>query len=93
MYYHQAMKAPDRIEFMKAMDEELNFQMNNSNFKVLDKSKVPKDTKILSTLWQMKRKRDIISNTVCKYKARLTIDRSKIKQGIHFEETYTPVAA
>ena len=87
------MKALDHKEFMKAMDEELNSQMNNGNFKVLYKSKVPKDTKILPTVWQIKRKRDIISNTVHKHKARLTIDGSKIKRGIHFEETYASIAA
>ena len=73
------MKAPDRKKFMKAMDKELNSRMNNGNFKVLHKSKVPKDTKILSMVWQMKHKRDIISNMVRKHKARLMIDRLKMK--------------
>ena len=77
---------------MAAMDEELNLQMNNGNFEVVHHSKIPESTKILPMVWQMKRKRDIITNTVSKHKARLTIDSSKMKRGIHFDKTYAPVA-
>ena len=40
----------------------------------------------------MKRKRDIMTRAIIKYKARLNIDGSRIKKGLHYEETYAPVA-
>ena len=39
----------------------------------------------------MKHKQDIKIETVLKHKARLNVDRSKMKKGIHYDETYTPV--
>ena len=40
----------------------------------------------------MKRKRDIQTGKIIKCKARLNIDGSKMKKGIHYDETYAPVA-
>jgi hypothetical protein len=39
----------------------------------------------------MKRKRRIAIREVYKWKARLTVDGSKQKYGIHYDETYSPV--
>jgi len=40
----------------------------------------------------MKRKRDIATDKVLKYKAQLNIDGSKTKKGIHYNKTYAPIA-
>ena len=40
----------------------------------------------------MKRKYDIATGKVLKYKARLNIDGSKMKKGIHYDKIYAPVA-
>ena len=40
----------------------------------------------------MKRKRDLVLRQVKKYKARFNIDGSKMEKGIHYEQTYAPVA-
>ena len=40
----------------------------------------------------MRRKRDIKTRAVKKYKARLNIDGSRMRHGIDYEETYAPVA-
>lgn len=93
MYMHQAMKQPDKVEFVKAMEKEVRDQMENGNFEIVHISKVPKDKTILPAVWQMKRKRDIRSRKVKKYKARLNIDGSKMKKGIHYDQTYAPVAS
>ena len=42
MYLHQAMKEPDRKEFVTAMQKEVKDQYENGNFTVLHKSKLPK---------------------------------------------------
>ena len=39
----------------------------------------------------MKRKRNISTGKVLKYRARLNIDGSKMRKRIHYDETYAPV--
>jgi hypothetical protein len=54
---------------------------------------VPKDATLLSSVWQMKRKRKPSTGEISKYKARMNVDGSKMVKGIHYEETYAPVVA
>ena len=93
MYMHQAMKEPDRDKFVQAMEKEWKDQYNNGNFSVMLRSKVPKDKTILLTVWQMRRKRDIKTREVKKYKARLNIDGARMKPGVDYDQTYAPVAS
>lgn len=95
MYMHEAMREPDKEHFKKAMKKEWNDQLSNGNFVVRHKSEIPIDATILPAVWQMKRKRDIISRAVKKYKARMNIDGSKMRLGVHYDETrmYAPVAS
>ena len=93
MYMHQAIKEPDRDKFIMAMEKEMEDQIKNGNFSLVKKSEVPEDKIILPAVWQMKRKRDIKSREIKKYKARLNIDGSKMKKGIHYNQTYAPVAS
>ena len=93
MYLHQDLKQPDKLKFVEAMDKEVKDQMSNKNFTIVHKSKVPKDKSILPAVCQMKRKRDIKSRKIKKYKARLNIDGSRMKEGIHYDQTYAPVAS
>jgi hypothetical protein len=93
MYWHEAMKEDDKSEFVTAMKKEWDDQISNGNFTVTHKSEVPKDALILPAVWQMKRKRDIKTRAIKKYKARLNIDGSRMKPGIHYDQTYAPVAS
>ena len=93
MYHHEAMREPDKEEFKQAMIKEVKDQMDNGNFSIIKISKVPKGKTILPAVWQMKRKRDIRTRKVKKYKARLNIDGSRMQKGIHYDETYAPVAS
>ena len=93
MYLHQAMKQPDKKEFVDAMVKEVKTHLDKGNFSVIHKSKVPKRSKILPMVWQMKRKRDIKTGKIKKHKARLNVDGSKTTHGIHYHETYAPVAS
>ena len=43
MYHHEAMREPDKAEFMKAMAKEVKDQMENGNFPIVKKIEVPKD--------------------------------------------------
>jgi hypothetical protein len=93
MYMHQAMQEPDKKQFVEAMKKEVRDQFENGNFTVMHKSKLPKGATVLPAVWQMKRKRDIKTQRVKKHKARLNIDGSRMKKGIHYDETYAPVAS
>ena len=93
MYHHKAMREPDKEEFKQAMIKEVKDQMENGNFSIIHIKDVPKGKTVLPAVWQMKRKRDIKTRKVKKYKARLNIDGSKMKKGIHYDETYAPVAS
>ena len=90
MYMHEAMK--DAKEFRKAMQKEWDDQINNGNFTIVHRSEVPEGATVLPAVWQMKRKRDIMTRQIKKYKARLNLDGSKMKQGQHYDQTYAPVA-
>jgi Reverse transcriptase (RNA-dependent DNA polymerase) len=93
MYMHQAMREPDRDEFKKAMVKEVTDQMANGNFSIVERTEVPKGQMIMPTVWQMKRKRDIKTREIKKWKARLNIDGSKMVKGQHYDESYSPVVS
>jgi hypothetical protein len=93
LYYHQAIKEHDREKFEEGMSKEINDQFENGNFTVIHKSKVPKNQLVLPAVWQMRRKRDARTGQVKKYKARLNIDGSRMRHGVHYNQTYSPVAS
>ena len=87
------MKAEDWPNFRAAMQKEIDDRMEGKNFSVIHKAKVPRTATILPAVWQMRRKRDIKSGTIKKYKARLNIDGSRMQKGIHYDQSYAPVAS
>ena len=95
MYLHQAMKQPDKREFIKAMVKEVEDQFQNGNFTIIPRSQLPKGATVLPAVWQMKRKRDIRTRKVKKYKARLNIDGSRMRCNVHYDpnRVYAPVAS
>jgi hypothetical protein len=93
MCMHQAMQEPDKKQFVEAMKKEARDQFENGNFAVMHKSKLPKGAAVLPAAWQMKRKRDTKTQRAKKHKAHLNIDGSRMKKGIHHDETHAPVAS
>ena len=93
MYLHQAMRERDKEKFIEAMRREVHDQSKNGNFTIIKRDKMPEGKKTLKSVWQMRRKRDIRTRKVKKYKARLNIDGSRMVQGIDYDETYAPVAS
>jgi hypothetical protein len=87
------VKEPDRDNFIEAMQKEVRDQSKNGNFSVIHKSKVPKGATTLPSVWQMKRKCDIRTRQVKKWKAQLNVDGSHMQKGIHYTDTYAPVAS
>lgn len=93
LYYHQAMREPDAEEFLKSMVKEINDQFNNGNFTVVHRSEVPEGVTVLPAVWQFRRKRDVRTGKIKKYKGRLNIDGSRMRKGEHYDKTYSPVAS
>ena len=91
MYYHQAMKEPDKDKFQEAIKKECEDHFRESNYKLVKTEQVPKDAPLLSSVWQMKRKRKPSTGEISKYKARMNVNGKEQIKGVHYDETYAPV--
>jgi hypothetical protein len=92
MYHHQAMKQPDREKFQDAMKKECEAHYKEGNYRLVKRSELPEGATLLSSEWQMKRKRKPSTGEISKYnKARMNVDGSQMIKGLHYEETYAPV--
>jgi Reverse transcriptase (RNA-dependent DNA polymerase) len=92
LYLKDAMKADDSEQFVKAMQDEVQAHVQNNNWILVHKSKVPANRKILPAVWVFRRKRDIATRIVKKWKARLNLHGGKQVKGLDYWETYAPVA-
>jgi hypothetical protein len=88
MYVDQALKAPDKREFLKAMQKEVEAHTEKKHWELVLRSDVPEGTRVLPAVWAMKRKRRITTREVYKWKARLNIHGGKQEYGVNYWETY-----
>ena len=58
---HKAMQAKDQKELKAAMEKEVNDQIDNGNFSVIPRSKVPKGFRVIPGVWMLVCKRDILT--------------------------------
>ena len=91
MYHHQAMCQPDRAQFIGAIQKEMDSQLDDGNFEFVHCSTIPTGSKVFPAVWQMHRKCDIATQQINKWKARLNLDGSSMKKGVHYEHSYAPV--
>jgi hypothetical protein len=91
MYHHQAMKQPDKEKFQEAMRKECEAHYKEGNYRLVKRSELPEGATLISSVWQMKRKRKPSTGDISKYIARMNIDGSQMIKGLHYEETYAPV--
>jgi hypothetical protein len=73
MYYHQAMRVPDKEKFKESNKKECEDHFRESNYKLMDMKDVPKYPPLLSSVWQMKRRRKPSTGEISKYKARMNV--------------------
>jgi hypothetical protein len=85
------MKAPDKEEFVKAIVKEMNDHIVAKNWELVPREAVPEGVQVLDSLWAMKRKRDISTRKVLKYKFRLNVHGGQHEFAVNYFETYSPV--
>ena len=56
IYLHQAMKQPDRKQFLKEMIKKLMTHQKHEHWKIVPIEDVPKVIKMLDSVWAMRRK-------------------------------------
>ena len=73
------------------MGVEVKQHIEGNHWELVSKDTVPKNVKILLSVWAMRRKRKLGTGEVYKYKARLNIHGGKKEHGINYWDTYSPV--
>ena len=91
LYYHQAMQAHNKNEFLQAVIDEVNAHIEGKHWELVKIEDVPKGAKVIDLVWAMRRKQYIKTREVYKHKARLNLHGGQQIQGIQYQETYSPV--
>ena len=83
MYHHQAMREPDRNKFLKAMQDECTAHYKEGTYKLIKKAEMPSGVPLLSSVWQMKRKRSHPQERLANTKQDLmSMEKNKYKEYI-----------
>jgi hypothetical protein len=91
MYLNEAMAAPDKDEFRKAMLKEVDSHVDNEHWELVKRSDLPEGTEVLPSVWAFRRKRRIATQEVYKWKARLNLHGGRQTKDVNYWETYSPV--
>jgi hypothetical protein len=67
LYLNEAMAAPDKEEFRKAMQKEVQSHVDNNHWELLHRSKIPSDAEVLPAVWAFRRKRRIATQEIYKW--------------------------
>jgi hypothetical protein len=95
MYLHQALRQPDKDEFLAAMVKEIEDHTSRGHWRITTKAEMKQrgyDHKPIAAIWSFKRKRNPLGE-ITKYKARLCCHGGQTVKGVHYDETFSPVVA
>jgi Reverse transcriptase (RNA-dependent DNA polymerase) len=93
MYYHEILNQPDKQQFIEAMVREIEDHNEKQHWRLVRRNTLPPETRVLPSVWSVRRKRDLSTGEATKWKARLNVDGSKQQAGIDYDQTYAPVAS
>ncbi len=91
MYFAQAIKQPDRKQFVEAIVKEINGHIENRNWELIKRSEVPVGEPIQQSVWSMRRKCSLTSGEIVKHKARLNLHGDMQEYGVNYYKTHAPV--
>jgi Reverse transcriptase (RNA-dependent DNA polymerase) len=63
------------------------------NWRLVRRDSLPAGTRVLPSVWALRRKRDVTTGEIMKWKGRINVDGSKQQPGLDFEQTFAPVAS
>ena len=86
--YEEAVESPESEKWKKAMQSEYDSLMKNDTWKLV---KLPENRDTIGCKWVFKIERNA-DGSIDRYKARLVAQGYTQKEGIDFEETFSPVA-
>ena len=73
------------------MNKEFYDHMDKNHYEVVSRDLITEGESILDSVWAMKRKRNILTNQVYKWKSRLNLHRGQQEYAVNFYETFSPV--
>jgi len=88
--YKNMLEQEDRMEFIKAMFEELDDHNDRGHWTIMPRSEMPDGHKPIMAIWSFKRKR-YPDGRIKKYKGRLCAHGGQQEYGVNYWETYSPV--
>ncbi len=91
MYFAQAIRQPDRKQFVDAIVKEVNGHVENRNWEHIKRSEVPVGEPIQQSVWAMRRKRNLTSGEIVKHKALLNLHGGMQEYGVNYYKTHAPV--
>ncbi|MDA3833359.1 MAG: reverse transcriptase domain-containing protein [Spirochaetales bacterium] len=95
MYLNDALKQPDKDKFLEAMVKEIDDHTKRGHWRVTTKQEMTArgyKHKPIMAIWSFKRKRNPFGE-ITKYKARLCCHGGQTIQGVHYQDSYSPVVA
>ena len=81
------MNQNDSADFVKAVVKEINGHVENKNWELIPVEDVPADEEVLPSVWAMPQKRDLATNEITKYKARINVHGRKQTLGVNYFNT------
>jgi hypothetical protein len=84
------MQQPDALQFVKAIDKEIDDHQSRGHWDIVRRSTIPPGTKTIQAIWSFKRKL-FPDGTLNKHKDLLCAHGGMQQWGVSYWETYSPV--